>query len=120
MKSKQKYSSWNYSQCRAQDEALNMVAIQQMIMAAIVTMTIVVRIVVHMNHLRAVLSVRLHFVHEKYPLNGQENEWHHPKHCHLDDQEVQQHIVDEVVFCEVVVYALHRLRQLFCEKNIYR
>lgn len=119
-KQKQKYSSWTYSQCRAQDEALNMVAIQRVIMAAIVTVTIIVRIVGHMNHLRAVLSVQQHFVHEKYPLNVQENEWLHRKVCHLDDLEVQQRIVDEVAFYVVYVDLHHRLRQLFCVKNIYR
>lgn len=115
-----KYSSWTYFQCRAQDEALNMVAIQQVIMAAIVTVRIVARIVVHMNHLRAVLSVQRHFVHEKqYPLNVQENEWLHPKVCQ-DDLEVQQRIVDEVAFCVVYVVLHHQVRQLFYEKNIYR
>lgn len=97
-----------------------MVAIQQVIMAVIVTVTIiVVRIVVSMSHLRAVLNVQQHFVHEKYPLSVQENEWHHPKVCHLDDLEVQQHIVDEVAFCVVYVVLHRRLKQLYCAKNIY-
>lgn len=107
---------------RAQDVALNMAAIQQVITAAIVTVTIVVHIVVHRtNHLRAVLSAQPHFVHVKYPLSVQENEWHHQKVCHLDDKEVQPHIVDEVAFCVVYdVLNRRRRRQLFCEKNICR
>lgn len=106
-----------YFQCRAQDEALNMVAIQQVIMAAIVTVTIIVRTVVHhMNHLRAVLNAQPHFVHEKYPHSVQENEWLHRRVC-LDDREVQQHIVDEVAFCVVSVVRRHRHRP-FWKRNI--
>lgn len=122
MKSKtNKILLWTYSQCRAQDEALNMAATMQLaITAAIVTATRTARTVVHMNHLRAVLSVQQRFVHVKYPLSVQENEWHHPKHCQLDDLEVRPHTVDAAVYYVVHVVLRRRHRPLFCEKNICR